>query len=116
MSYWQFCKPVRVCVHAEDEDFLMPVILEGPQAEIALRGHNISLTCVAASSSESKLEIHWRKDNVPITSAKVSGAQHLNPNDLRLICFSVTSLEILQSLYCCHALTTVKCCCITHCV
>ena len=55
----------------EDEDFLMPVIRKGPEAQIALKGNNVSLECLAASSSKSTMEIHWRKDNVPINNAKV---------------------------------------------
>lgn len=44
-------------------NFAKPVVTREPATQKALRYGNVTLTCDAASSSDSLLVISWRKDN-----------------------------------------------------
>ncbi|XP_076975975.1 leucine-rich repeats and immunoglobulin-like domains protein 2 isoform X3 [Tamandua tetradactyla] len=45
------------------DDFLKPQIRIHPETTVALRGMNVTLTCVAVSSSDSPMSTVWRKDS-----------------------------------------------------
>ncbi|XP_022080958.1 leucine-rich repeats and immunoglobulin-like domains protein 3 [Acanthaster planci] len=53
------------------DDNSKPVIVRNPQTTAALRGDNVSLVCVATSSSESPMHFTWKKDDEVL----------LNPNE-----------------------------------
>nr|XP_033774223.1 leucine-rich repeats and immunoglobulin-like domains protein 2 [Geotrypetes seraphini] len=61
-------------VNAEDfvcDDFPKPQIKVQPQTTVALKGMNVTFTCVAMSSSDSPMASVWRKDNEILYDAEV---------------------------------------------
>ena len=44
------------------DDNSKPLIIRQPQTTEALQGDNVSLVCMASSSSESTMEFTWKKD------------------------------------------------------
>lgn len=54
------------------DDLLKPRLTQEPDLEImALKGGNISLSCIAMSSSPSPMTFQWKKDNVDLTDAVI---------------------------------------------
>lgn len=53
------------------DDFPKPHITEHPETSVALRGNNVTLSCVASSSSDSPMTTAWRKDGEVLYDAKV---------------------------------------------
>ncbi|KRT84854.1 Immunoglobulin [Oryctes borbonicus] len=54
------------------DDQLKPRLTQEPDLEImALKGGNISISCVAMSSSPSPMTFQWKKDNIDLTDAVV---------------------------------------------
>lgn len=46
-----------------------PYIIQQPETTVALRGDNVSLVCVAATTSDSEFMVVWKKDNRPLRDA-----------------------------------------------
>ncbi|XP_015252004.1 PREDICTED: leucine-rich repeats and immunoglobulin-like domains protein 2 [Cyprinodon variegatus] len=53
------------------DDFPKPRITAHPETSVALRGNNITLSCVASSSSDSPMTNVWRKDGEVLYDAEV---------------------------------------------
>ncbi|XP_069489459.1 leucine-rich repeats and immunoglobulin-like domains protein 2 [Ambystoma mexicanum] len=53
------------------DDFPKPQIRLHPETTVALKGMNVTLTCIAASSSDSPMSTTWRKDNELLYDAEV---------------------------------------------
>ncbi|XP_070558442.1 leucine-rich repeats and immunoglobulin-like domains protein 2 isoform X2 [Ptychodera flava] len=49
------------------EDFPKPQIITKPEHTMAPKGANVTLTCTAESSSDSTMEISWKKNNKDVT-------------------------------------------------
>ncbi|XP_043932920.1 leucine-rich repeats and immunoglobulin-like domains protein 2 [Protopterus annectens] len=61
-------------VHHEDfvcDDFLKPVITLHPQTTVALKGMNVTFTCIAVSSSDTPISTSWRKDSEVLYDAEI---------------------------------------------
>lgn len=61
-------------VSAEDfvcDDFPKPRISSHPETAVALRGSNVTLSCVASSSSDSPMTTAWRKDGEVLYDGRV---------------------------------------------
>ncbi|XP_054906279.1 leucine-rich repeats and immunoglobulin-like domains protein 2 [Poeciliopsis prolifica] len=84
----QFLQPVSaVCAHPASllgrsilsispeefvcDDFPKPQITTHPETSVALRGNNMTLSCVASSSSDSPMTTAWRKDGEVLYDAEV---------------------------------------------
>jgi len=61
---------VRVRVLPPD-DFPKPRISSHPETAVALRGTNVTLSCVASSSSDSPMTTAWRKDGEVLYDGRV---------------------------------------------
>ncbi|KAM9814138.1 leucine-rich repeats and immunoglobulin-like domains protein 2 [Neosynchiropus ocellatus] len=53
------------------DDFPKPQITTHPETSVALRGNNVTLSCVASSSSDSPMTTAWRKDGEVLYDAEV---------------------------------------------
>ncbi|XP_053724937.1 leucine-rich repeats and immunoglobulin-like domains protein 2 [Synchiropus splendidus] len=53
------------------DDFPKPQITTHPGTSVALRGNNVTLSCVASSSSDSPMTTAWRKDGEVLYDAEV---------------------------------------------
>ncbi|XP_061148076.1 leucine-rich repeats and immunoglobulin-like domains protein 2 [Syngnathus typhle] len=53
------------------DDFPEPRITTHPETSVALRGNNVTLSCVALSSSDSPMSTAWRKDGEMLYDAEV---------------------------------------------
>ncbi|KAM4741532.1 leucine-rich repeats and immunoglobulin-like domains protein 2 [Anableps anableps] len=53
------------------DDFPKPRITTHPDTSVALRGNNMTLSCVASSSSDSPMTTAWRKDGEVLYDAEV---------------------------------------------
>ncbi|XP_033822115.1 leucine-rich repeats and immunoglobulin-like domains protein 2 isoform X1 [Periophthalmus magnuspinnatus] len=53
------------------DDFPKPHITVHPNTSVALRGNNVTLSCVASSSSDSSMSTAWRKDGEVLYDAEV---------------------------------------------
>lgn len=53
------------------DDFPKPHITLHPETSVALRGSNVTLSCVASSSSDSPMTTAWRKDGEVLYDAEV---------------------------------------------
>uniref|UniRef100_A0A3Q2TFT3 Leucine rich repeats and immunoglobulin like domains 2 n=1 Tax=Fundulus heteroclitus TaxID=8078 RepID=A0A3Q2TFT3_FUNHE len=53
------------------DDFPKPLITTHPETSVALRGNNLTLSCVASSSSDSPMTNGWRKDGEVLYEAEV---------------------------------------------
>ncbi|KAM9800279.1 leucine-rich repeats and immunoglobulin-like domains protein 2 isoform X2 [Syngnathus typhle] len=53
------------------DDFPKPRITTHPETSVALRGNNVTLSCVALSSSDSPMSTAWRKDGEVLYDAEV---------------------------------------------
>lgn len=59
------------CPYLNTDDFPKPQITTHPETTVALRGNNVTLTCVASSSSDSPMTTAWRKDGEVLYDAEV---------------------------------------------
>lgn len=50
------------------DDILKPKITEEPKSQVAIKGSNLTLTCIAMSSSLSHFTISWKRDNVDLST------------------------------------------------
>lgn len=57
--------------HHTADDFPKPNITAHPETCVALRGNNVTLSCVASSSSDSPMSTAWRKDGEVLYDAEV---------------------------------------------
>lgn len=57
--------------HRTADDFPKPNITAHPETCVALRGNNVTLSCVASSSSDSPMSTAWRKDGEVLYDAEV---------------------------------------------
>uniref|UniRef100_A0A7N9AXT2 Leucine-rich repeats and immunoglobulin-like domains 2 n=1 Tax=Mastacembelus armatus TaxID=205130 RepID=A0A7N9AXT2_9TELE len=53
------------------DDFPKPQITTHPETSVALRGNNVTLSCIASSSSDSPMTTAWRKDGEVLYDAEV---------------------------------------------
>uniref|UniRef100_A0A673A3K6 Leucine-rich repeats and immunoglobulin-like domains 2 n=1 Tax=Sphaeramia orbicularis TaxID=375764 RepID=A0A673A3K6_9TELE len=53
------------------DDFPKPQITSHPETSVALRGNNVTLSCVASSSSDSPMTTAWRKDGEVLYDAEL---------------------------------------------
>lgn len=55
------------------DDLLKPRLTQEPAVEImALKGSNITLSCIAMSSSPSLMTFQWKKDNADLNDATIN--------------------------------------------
>jgi hypothetical protein len=54
------------------DDFPNPRITEDPKTEVALKGGNVTLRCKAVSSSQVKMTVQWKKDNVDFHGGNIT--------------------------------------------
>ncbi|XP_069692853.1 leucine-rich repeats and immunoglobulin-like domains protein 3 isoform X2 [Periplaneta americana] len=62
-------------VHPENftcDDFPNPRITEDPQTQLALKGGNATLHCKAVSSSQIKMTVQWKKDNLDLQGGNIT--------------------------------------------
>ncbi|XP_010865319.1 leucine-rich repeats and immunoglobulin-like domains protein 2 isoform X1 [Esox lucius] len=64
------------------DDFPKPRITEHPETITALRGTNITLTCLASSSSDSPMMTAWRKDGEVLYNAEVQNYARYQDGEL----------------------------------
>ncbi|PSN57328.1 hypothetical protein C0J52_02121 [Blattella germanica] len=61
------------------DDFPNPRIIEDPKTQVALKGGNATLHCKAESSSQVKMTIQWKKDNLDWQGGNITNfARSLN--------------------------------------
>jgi hypothetical protein len=61
------------------DDFPNPRITKDPKTQVALKGGNATLNCKAVSSSNVKMTIQWKKDNLDFQGRNVTNfARSLN--------------------------------------
>uniref|UniRef100_A0A674N536 Leucine rich repeats and immunoglobulin like domains 2 n=1 Tax=Takifugu rubripes TaxID=31033 RepID=A0A674N536_TAKRU len=53
------------------DDFPKPHITSHPETSVVLRGNNVTLSCVASSSSDSPMTVAWRKEGEVLYDAEV---------------------------------------------
>ncbi|XP_055468055.1 leucine-rich repeats and immunoglobulin-like domains protein 3 isoform X2 [Psammomys obesus] len=59
------------------DDFPKPQITVQPETQSAIKGSNVSFTCLAASSSDSPMTFAWKKDNEVLQDAEMENYAHL---------------------------------------
>nr|XP_057911496.1 leucine-rich repeats and immunoglobulin-like domains protein 2 [Doryrhamphus excisus] len=64
------------------DDFPKPWIVTHPETSVVLRGYNITLTCVASSSSDSPMSPAWRKDGEVLYDAEVQNYARYQEGEL----------------------------------
>ncbi|XP_061642375.1 leucine-rich repeats and immunoglobulin-like domains protein 2 isoform X1 [Phyllopteryx taeniolatus] len=64
------------------DDFPKPQITTHPETSVALRGNNVTLTCVASSSSDSPMSTAWRKDGEVLYDAEVQNYARYQEGEL----------------------------------
>lgn len=62
-----YFKPFFFCFFSID-DILKPKITEEPKTQVAIKGANLTLTCIATSSSLSHFTISWKRDNIDLST------------------------------------------------
>lgn len=67
------------------DDFPKPQITAHPETTVALKGMNITLTCIAASSSDSPMSAAWRKDSEVLYDAVVQNFARYREHEGALI-------------------------------
>ncbi|XP_032898195.1 leucine-rich repeats and immunoglobulin-like domains protein 2 [Amblyraja radiata] len=63
------------------DDFPKPVFTAHPETTVALRGMNVSFTCIAGSSSDSPMAAAWRKDSELLYDAEILNFSSLREKD-----------------------------------
>uniref|UniRef100_A0A8C7IML9 Leucine rich repeats and immunoglobulin like domains 2 n=1 Tax=Oncorhynchus kisutch TaxID=8019 RepID=A0A8C7IML9_ONCKI len=64
------------------DDFPKPRITEHPETATALRGTNVTLSCLASSSSDSPMTTAWRKDGEVLYDAEVQNYARYQEGEL----------------------------------
>ncbi|XP_029550213.1 leucine-rich repeats and immunoglobulin-like domains protein 2 isoform X1 [Salmo trutta] len=64
------------------DDFPKPRITEHPETATALRGTNVTLSCLASSSSDSPMTTAWRKDGEVLYNAEVQNYARYQEGEL----------------------------------
>ncbi|GLD62978.1 leucine-rich repeats and immunoglobulin-like domains protein 2 isoform X1 [Lates japonicus] len=64
------------------DDFPKPQITTHPETSVALRGNNVTLSCVASSSSDSPMTTAWRKDGEVLYDAEVQNYARYQEGEL----------------------------------
>uniref|UniRef100_A0A8D0AIN3 Leucine rich repeats and immunoglobulin like domains 2 n=1 Tax=Sander lucioperca TaxID=283035 RepID=A0A8D0AIN3_SANLU len=64
------------------DDFPKPLISTHPETHVALRGNNVTLSCVASSSSDSPMTTAWRKDGEVLYDAEVQNYARYQEGEL----------------------------------
>ncbi|XP_029006143.1 leucine-rich repeats and immunoglobulin-like domains protein 2 [Betta splendens] len=94
----QFQDSVSICAHPSSllgrsvqsisleefvcDDFPKPQITTHPETSVALRGNNVSLSCIASSSSDSPMTTAWRKDGEVLYDADVQNFARYQEGEL----------------------------------
>ncbi|TNN38195.1 Leucine-rich repeats and immunoglobulin-like domains protein 2 [Liparis tanakae] len=64
------------------DDFPKPRITSHPETYVAMRGNNVTLSCVASSSSDSPMATAWRKDGEVLYDAEVQNYAQYQDGEL----------------------------------
>ncbi|XP_061582890.1 leucine-rich repeats and immunoglobulin-like domains protein 2 [Cololabis saira] len=64
------------------DDFPKPRISTHPETSVVLRGNNVTLSCVASSSSDSPMTTAWRKDGEVLYDAEVQNYARYQEGEL----------------------------------
>ncbi|KAM6928057.1 leucine-rich repeats and immunoglobulin-like domains protein 2 [Xenentodon cancila] len=64
------------------DDFPKPQISTHPETSVVLRGNNVTLSCVASSSSDSPMTTAWRKDGEVLYDAEVQNYARYQEGEL----------------------------------
>ncbi|XP_037347059.2 leucine-rich repeats and immunoglobulin-like domains protein 2 [Pungitius pungitius] len=64
------------------DDFPKPRITAHPETHVAMRGNNVTLSCVASSSSDSPMTTAWRKDGELLYEAEVQNYAQYQEGEL----------------------------------
>uniref|UniRef100_A0A3Q4MKA1 Leucine-rich repeats and immunoglobulin-like domains 2 n=1 Tax=Neolamprologus brichardi TaxID=32507 RepID=A0A3Q4MKA1_NEOBR len=64
------------------DDFPKPQITTHPETSVALRGNNVTLSCIASSSSDSPMTTAWRKDGEVLYDAEVENYARYQEGEL----------------------------------
>ncbi|KAM9760072.1 leucine-rich repeats and immunoglobulin-like domains protein 2 [Menidia menidia] len=64
------------------DDFPKPQITSHPETSVALRGNNVTLSCIASSSSDSPMSTAWRKDGEVLHDAEVQNYARYQEGEL----------------------------------
>ncbi|KAG7494683.1 leucine-rich repeats and immunoglobulin-like domains protein 2 [Solea senegalensis] len=64
------------------DDFPKPRITTHPETSVALRGNNVTLSCVASSSSDLPMATAWRKDGEVLYDAEVQNFAQFQEGEL----------------------------------
>lgn len=64
------------------DDFPKPRITTHPETSVALRGNNVTLSCIASSSSDSAMTTAWRKDGEVLYDAEVQNYAQYQEGEL----------------------------------
>ncbi|XP_069547267.1 leucine-rich repeats and immunoglobulin-like domains protein 2 isoform X2 [Brachyistius frenatus] len=64
------------------DDFPKPQITTHPETSVALRGNNVTLNCIASSSSDSPMTTAWRKDGEVLYDAEVQNYARYQEGEL----------------------------------
>ncbi|XP_067359524.1 leucine-rich repeats and immunoglobulin-like domains protein 2 isoform X2 [Channa argus] len=64
------------------DDFPKPQITTHPETSVALRGNNVTLNCIASSSSDSPMTTAWRKDGEVLYDAEVQNYAQYQEGEL----------------------------------
>ncbi|XP_057702379.1 leucine-rich repeats and immunoglobulin-like domains protein 2 [Corythoichthys intestinalis] len=64
------------------DEFPKPRISTHPETSVALRGNNVTLSCVASSSSDSPMSTAWRKDGEVLYDAEVQNYARYQEGEL----------------------------------
>lgn len=64
------------------DDFPKPRITTHPETSVALRGNNVTLNCIASSSSDSPMTTAWRKDGEVLYDAEVQNYARYQEGEL----------------------------------
>ncbi|MEE6493344.1 hypothetical protein FKM82_016793 [Ascaphus truei] len=80
----------RSLLSVDSEDFICdnypkPQIKVHPETTVALKGMNVTLTCAAASSSDTPMSTAWRKDNEVLYDAEVENFARYQQHGAELI-------------------------------
>ncbi|XP_034021725.1 leucine-rich repeats and immunoglobulin-like domains protein 2 isoform X2 [Thalassophryne amazonica] len=64
------------------DDFPKPWITTHPETTVALRGNNVTLSCIASSSSDSRMTTAWRKDGEVLYDAEIQNYARYQEGEL----------------------------------
>ena len=64
------------------DDFPKPHITTHPETSVVLRSNNVTLSCIASSSSDSPMNTAWRKDGEVLYDAEVQNYARYQAGEL----------------------------------